>query len=160
MPIRNCRFQPSQWQGVQMKLALPFLCTCNQFASPRVFITPVFKACSFLSCFSHPPARILVTGVGSPSVSSPFVVGRNVLGKSHTLTCTHTHTPSWEAREVPGYLFLGFISYTSECVCGHMPLFRSLYNYRKARNRNGWERMGKKVLQVPVAQQRKALSQV
>lgn len=99
-----------------------------------------------------------MTGVESPSVSNPFVVGRNVLGKSHTLTHTNTHTPSWEAREVPGYTFLGFISQTPECVCGHMPLFRSLYNYRKARNRNGWERMRKKVLQVPMAQ-RKTLSQ-
>lgn len=77
-----------------MKLALPFSCTSNQFASPTVFITPVFKTYSFLSCFSHPPARILMTGVESPLVSNLFVGGRNVLGKSHTRTRTHTYSHS------------------------------------------------------------------
>lgn len=90
-----------------MKLALLLSCTSDQFASPIVFITPVLKAYSFLFCFSHPPARILMTGVESPLVSNPFVVGRNVLGKIHTHIL---YTPSWEATEVPGYTFLGYIS--------------------------------------------------
>jgi hypothetical protein len=92
-----------------MRLALPLPCTCNQFASPMVFITPVFKAFSFLFCFSHPRAKILMTGVESPLVLNPFVVGRN----ENTLTNTHTYTlsaPSWEASEVSEYSFLGYTS--------------------------------------------------